>query len=203
LKQSLSAENQTALEQALQKLGQATSGADSQGAAGDAQGKLSQVSQAFEKSEPDLSKMNGSPGQSGQGAGSDSGTALDEAEQELQGLILAQQEKRPPSPDVQNKEQDQILGDLEDALSKDKSPQAESLLAQVEDMKKKKKDAPFPADQLKKLLDQIQLASAEANDPDKNKPNKSEITVIDSSKFPESYRDRIRAYYEQLSNRSQ
>ncbi|HEX4139511.1 MAG TPA: hypothetical protein VHY09_04140 [Candidatus Methylacidiphilales bacterium] len=203
LKQSLSPENQTALQQALQKLGQASPGAQSQGAAGDAQGKLSQVSQAFEKSQPDMSKMGASAGQGGQGSGPATGTALDEAMQELQGMILAQQEKQPPSPDVQNKEQDEILGDLEDALSKDKSPQAESLLAQVEDMKKNKKEKPFPADQLKKLLDQIQLASAEANDPDKNKPDKSEITVIDSSKFPESYRDRIRAYYEQLSNRSQ
>ncbi len=70
-------------------------------------------------------------------------------------------------------------------------------------MKQKKTDKPFPAAELKKLLDQIQLASAEANDPNKDKPNNAEITVIDSSKFPESYRDRIRAYYEQLSNHPQ
>ncbi len=202
LKQALSGQNQSALQQALQKLGQAAPGPQSQAAAGDAQGKLSQVSKAFEQSQPDLSKMGTT---SGQGSGSDSGTALGEAEQELQGLILAQQEKRPPSPDAQNKEQDQILGDLEDDLSKDKSPQAQSLLAQVQDMKKDKKDEqlPFPPEQLKKLLDQIQLMSAEASDPNKNKPDKSEITVIDSSKFPESYRDRIRAYYEQLSNHAQ
>jgi hypothetical protein len=204
LKQSLTPENQTALQQALQKLGQATPGGESQGAAGDAQSKLAQVSQAFDKSRPDPSKGAGPGQESGQGSGSSSGTALDQAMQELQGMILAQQEKNPPPPDQQNKEQDQVLDDLDDALAKDKSPEAQSLVAQVEDMKKKKQpDKPFPADQLKKLLDQIQLASAEANDPDKNKPDKAEITVIDSSKFPESYRDRIRAYYEQLSNHSQ
>jgi hypothetical protein len=204
LKQSLSPENQSALQQALQNLGQATPGGQSQGAAGEAQGKLSQVSQAFDKSRPDPGKGSSPGSQNGQGGGTGTGTALDQAMQELQGMILAEQEKNPPSPDQQNKEQDQVLDDLDDALSKDKSPQAQSLVAQVEDMKKKKQpDKPFPADQLKKLLDQIQLASAEANDPDKNKPDKNEITVIDSSKFPESYRDRIRAYYEQLSNHSQ
>ncbi len=74
LQQSLSADNQAALDQALQKLGQTTPGAESQGAAGDAQGKLSQVSQAFEKSQPDLGKMNSNPGQNGgQGSGSATG----------------------------------------------------------------------------------------------------------------------------------
>jgi len=204
LKQSLSQENQSALQQSLDKLGQATPGGESQGAAGDAQGKLAQVSQAFDKSRPDPSKGTSPGQQGGQGDGSSNGTALSQAMQELQGMILAQQEKNPPSTDAQNKEQNQILDDLVDALSKDKSPEAQSLVAQVEDMKNKKQpDKPFPADQLKKLLDQIQLASAEANDPDKNKPDKAPITVIDSSKFPESYRDRIRAYYEQLSNHSQ
>jgi hypothetical protein len=204
LKQSLSPENQSALQQALQQLQQAPPGGASQSAAGDAQGKLAQVSQAFDKSGPDLGKGSRPGSQSGQGAGTGAGTALDQAMQELQGMILAQQEKNPPPQDQQNKEQDQVLDDLDDALSKDKSPQAQSLVAQVEDMKKKKDPVkPFPAEQLKKLLDQIQLASAEANDPDKNKPDKNEITVIDSSKFPESYRDRIRAYYEQLSNHSQ
>jgi hypothetical protein len=204
LKQSLSPGNQSALQQSLQKLAQATPGVESQDAAGDAQGKLAQVSQAFDKSRPDPGKSTSAGQQSGQGDGSSSGTELGQAMQELQGMILAQQEKNPPPTDAQNKEQNQILDDLNDALSKDQSPETQSLLAQVEDMKKRKQpDKPFPPDQLKKLLDQIQLASAEANDPDKNKPDKAPITVIDSSKFPESYRDRIRAYYEQLSNHSQ
>ena len=200
LSQALSADKQAALQQALQKLAQSTPGSQSQGAAGEAQGNLAQVSQAFGQGESGSGQA-GAP--QGQGQGSDTKTALDDAEQELQGLILAQQEKQPPSAASQNKEQDQILGDLEDALQKDKSPEAEALLAQVDDLKKQKKDLPFPADKLKQLLDKIQLASAEANDPNKDKPNKSEITVIDESKFPESYRDRIRAYYEQLSNHSQ
>jgi len=203
LKQSLSPENQNALQQALQKLQQASPGGESQSAAGDAQGKLGQVSQAFDKSRPGSGQAASSAQAPGQGAGGSSGTALDQAMQELQGMILAQQEKNPPSPAEQSKEQDQVLDELDDALSKDKSPQAQALVAQVEDMKQKKQpDKPFPAEQLKKLLDQIQLASAEANDPDKNKPDKAETTAVDPSKFPASYRDRIRAYYEQLSNHS-
>lgn len=204
LGQSLSPEKQAALQKALQQLGQSSPGAASQGAAGAAQGDLQQVSQAFEQSRPDPSKSSSGQGQGGgQGSGAMSGTAMEDAMQELQGLILAEERKQPPSSDEQNKAQDEIFSNLEDALAKDKSQQAESLLAQVEDMKKKKTSQPFPPAELKKLLDQIQLASAEASDPKKDKPNDGEITVIDSSRFPESYRDRIRAYYEQLSNHPQ
>ncbi len=169
-------------------------------------GQASQVSQAFEKSQPDLSKMNSSPGQkrrarlglgdrdrAGRGvagiAGADFGAAGEAARRRL----TRRTRRRMRFWEISTMR-----------CRRTSRRRAESLLAQVEDMKKKeKKDLPFPPDQLKKLLDQIQLASAEANDPDKNKADKSPITVIDSSKFPESYRDRIRAYYEQLSNHSQ
>jgi hypothetical protein len=204
LGQALSADNQAALQRALQDLGAAKPGSDSQAAAGAAQGNLAKVSQAFEQSEPRLGDTNSGQGQPG-GQSSDSAKSgeLDNAMQELQGLILAQQEKPAPPGADQNKAQNQVLGELEDALSKENSPKAEALLAQVQDMKKKKTPLPFPPDALKKLLDQIQLMNAEASDPNKDKANKAEITVIDASKFPESYRDRIRAYYEQLSNRPQ
>jgi hypothetical protein len=206
---SLSPENQQALQKALDQLGQSTPGPASQGAASTAQGNLSQVSKAFEQSQPDVTRqMNGQaqgqgPGQrNGQGQGPP-GLDLDQAMQELQGLILAQQKAQPPSKEDQSKEEGEILGDLEENLSKDKMPEAEALLAQVKDAEQKKKDLPLNTDELKKLLDKVETVSSEANDPNKPPPPGSEITVIDASKFPASYRDRIRTYYEQLSSHPQ
>ena len=85
LQQSLSNENQQALDEDLQKLAQSQPGADRQSAAGMAQGGLQKVSQAFDKSQPELTQ---------QIRGQDQlqpspGDALDQASQELQSLIAA------------------------------------------------------------------------------------------------------------------
>jgi hypothetical protein len=195
--QSLSPENQQALQKDLDQLGQSQPGPGSQGAAGTAQGDLAKVSQAFDQGRPDLSKATAAQGQ----GGTSSGEGLSQAMQQLQGLILAEEKANPPSKDDQKKEQGEILADLEDSLAKKNTPEAAALLAEVQDMDKQKEKSaiPFNASELKKLLDKVEATSAEVQDPDKDKTPGSEITVIDSSKFPASYRDRIRSYYEQLS----
>jgi len=199
LSQSLSPENQQALQQALAQLGQSSPGPGSQAAAGAAQGNLADVSQAFEKSQPTLTKQIQSQDQ----LQPPSADAVDQAAQQLQSLILAQKTTQPPPQDQQQKELDEILANLQMGLSKDTTPQAADVLVQVQEIQKLKNGLPVNADELKKLLDEVQTLSGEANDPNKEKPPAPGLTVIDSSKFPANYRDRIRAYYEKLSSQSQ
>jgi hypothetical protein len=198
LGQSLSAENQQALQQALAQLAQAQPGPASQGAAGAAQGNLAKVSQAFEQSQGTLTKQIKGQDQ----LQTPPEDALNQAAQQLQGLLLAQQGKQPPSGADQNKELGDIVGEIEESLSKDKTAQGADILLQAHNLQKAKDGKPVDPIELKKLLDQIQTMSAEANDQNKDKPQDAPITVIDSSKFPANYRDRIRTYYEQLSTHS-
>lgn len=199
LSQALSPENQQALHDALDQMSKSPSGAGSQGAAGAAQGNLAKVSQAFEQGQPALSRQIQGQDQMQPGPTD----AVDQATQQLQSLILSQQKKQPPSNEEQNKELGEILGNLETGLSKTNTPQAAVVMGQVQEMKKMKDGMPVDATALKKLLDEIEAMSAEANDRNQDKPPGSEITVIDSSKFPSNYRDRIKTYYEQLSTHSQ
>jgi len=198
LGQALSADNQKALQQALDQLAQAQPGTGSQGAAGAAQANLSKISQAFEQGQPALTKQIHNHMQ----MPAPPADALGQAAQQLQGLLLAQQRKNPPSPEEQGKELGDIVGELEEGLAKDDTPQGADVLMQARNLKKGTNGKPVDPEALKKLLDQIQAMSAEANDPNKDKPQDVPITVIDSSTFPPNYRDRIRTYYEQLSNHS-
>jgi len=198
LGQTLSADNQKALQQALDQLAQAQPGSARQGAAGAAQANLSKVSQAFEQGQPALTKQIHSHMQTP----APPGDALGQAVQQLQGLLLAQQKKNPPSAEEQGKELGDIVSELVEGLSKNDTPQGADILMQARNLKKDTNGKPVDPEALKKLLDQIQTMSAEANDPNKDKPQDVPITVIDTSTFPPNYRDRIRTYYEQLSNHS-
>jgi hypothetical protein len=67
-------------------------------------------------------------------------------------------------------------------------------------VKKDKEMKPVPAPELKKLIDSIEALSGEIAEAKANQPPTSSITLIDDSKLPPGYRDRIHHYYQQLSN---
>ncbi len=63
------------------------------------------------------------------------------------------------------------------------------------------KDLPIDPERLKKLEAEIEAVTAEVNDPNR-KPTQKELNGIDPSKFPETYRERIQHYYQELSDHS-
>jgi hypothetical protein len=198
LGEALSAGNQQALDNSLNQFGNSSAGPGRGAAAGQAQQSLQGISRAFDQSQPDLTNQIRGQDQ----LQPQSGDALDQASQQLQSMILAAEGQHPASPADQGKAMDQVLHDLEVGMidSKMDSATRAKLVADA-DMLKKMKTPGTPVDPtaLKKLLDQIESARVEANDPNQAKPPELDTTQVDPSKFPPAYRDRLRTYFEQLS----
>lgn len=200
LGQALSGQNQQSLDEALQQFSQAQDGAQRGSAAGSAQQGLQKISQAFQQSQPALTK---------QVRGSDQfqvapGDSLDQATQQLQSLIAALQNNHKASPADEAKAESEILHNIQAGLLDPKmkdSPAKTSLIAQATELLKKP-GQPGDPEKLKKLLDQIEAVRIEANDIPKDKRPEAETTFVDPSKYPPTYRDRIKTYFEQLSGQS-
>jgi hypothetical protein len=201
LGKALSAENQQALHNALNQFVNASSGLGRAAPAGAAQKGLEQVSQAFDQSQPDLTnKLRGQDQL--QPAPSD---ALDQATEELQSMILAGQTGHAGSPDQQDKALAQILGEIEAGTSDGKFGGIvhDKLMADAKDlMKQKTPGEGTDPEKLKKLLDEIESVRVEANDAHQPKPPELNTTQIDPAKFPPAYRERLKTYFEQLSQPS-
>ena len=201
LQQSLSDQNQEALNQALKQLAEAPDGSSRTSAAGLAQGDLQKVSQAFDQSQPALTKQSRSQDQ----FKASPGDSLDQASQQLRSLIAAQENQHAPSPADEAKAESEILHNLEAGLidpQKPGNPDKAQLVAQAEELLKPKNAAPVDPAVLKKLLDQIEAVRIEANDAAGVKPTEPITTFVDPAKLPPAYRDRIRTYFEQLSGQS-
>jgi hypothetical protein len=201
LGQSLSADKQQSLNKALDKFSNSPSGPGRSSAAGDAAQDMQGISQAFDQSQPALTnKIRGQDQLQPQPANS-----LDQATQDLQSAILMAESSHPNSPDQQAKALAQILGEL-DAGTKDSKLGGivhDKLMADAIKMLKQKVpgEGADPAT-LKKLLDEIETVRLEANDANQPKPPELNTTQIDPNKFPPAYRERLKTYFEQLSQPS-
>jgi hypothetical protein len=201
LGQSLSAGNQQALNNALGKFGSSPSGPGRSAAAGEAQQDLQAISKAFDQSQPELTnKIRGqdqlqpSPGDS-----------LDQATQQLQSMILAAESQHPKSPGEQAKGMAEVLSDLNEGMNDSKFGGIvhDKLMADANELlKKKAPNSDVDPAALKKLLDEIETVRLEANDANQPKPPELSTTQIDPSKFPPAYRERLKNYFEQLSQPS-
>lgn len=202
LGQALSAGNQQALDNALNKFGNLPGGPDRGSAASEAQHDLQGISQAFDQSQPDLtSKIRGQDQLEPQ-----KGDSLDQAAQELQSMILAAEGQHPNSPDEQAAALAEIVHDLHVAMNDDGKIGGivhDKLLADADDLLKQKiPGSSVDPTALKKLLDEIEEVRVEANDANRPKPPELNTTQIDPSKFPPAYRERLKVYFEQLSQPS-
>jgi hypothetical protein len=197
LGQALSAPNQQALDNALGQFGQAPAGPARGAAAGQAQQDLQGISHAFDQSQPALTNAIRSHDQL-QPPPAD---ALDQATQQLQSMMLAAAAQQPHSPGDQAKAMAQILENLHAGLTDGKFGGVVSAAQVLSDADKLLKVDGSPVDPvaLKKLLDEIETVRIEANDANQPKPPDVQTTQIDPSKFPPAYRDRLRTYFEQLS----
>jgi hypothetical protein len=194
LGQSLSAANQQALNNALAEFRAAPAGAGRSSAGGEAQKDLQNVGQAFEQSQPALTNQIRHQ-DALQPAPAD---ALDQAEQDLQSMILGIDGH---GGDAQ-KAGAQILDELRAGMSEKGKVGGivqDQLLADADKLLKIKAPGEGDSAALKKLLTEIQSFRTEVNDPAQAKPPELNTTQIDPTKFPPSYRDRLRAYFEQLS----
>jgi hypothetical protein len=79
----------------------------------------------------------------------------------------------------------------------------DQMLADADDLlKQKAPGSPVDPAALKKFLDEIESVRVEANDANRAKPPEPNTTQIDPSKFPPAYRERLKNYFEQLSQPS-
>ena len=213
LSQALSQDKQSALQDSLNKLKNSQNGADSQKAASDAKASIDKMSQAFDKSTPGNTSLSGTNGEGGQnqgsaGGGSAGGEAGEESaqlaqvEKQIESLMLQPQSSDPTKQGEQKQELGQVMAQLDDLMKKDqtKTPVHDAVLDQMNEVKKAKDQMPVPAKELKRLLDSIEARSGEIADEKANQPPPGTITLIDDSKLPPGYRDRIHHYYQQLSN---
>jgi hypothetical protein len=201
LGQSLSAQNQQALSGALGQMAGSQPGAGRSSAAGTAQKDMQGISQAFDQSQPQLSQ---------QIQGQDQlqpapGDSLSQAEQDLQSMLLGSMgpgNGKPP-PGDQDKALKQAVTELHEGMAEPGKTGGiihDQVLNDADDLLKKKTPGmPVDAAALKKLIDEIEAARAEANDPAQLKPPDLNTTQVDPSKFPPAYRERLRTYFEQLS----
>jgi len=201
VRQALSPENQQALNNALNKFGSLPSGPDRGAAAGEAKHDLQAISDAFDQSQPDLTrKIRGEdqlqPGQ---------GDSLNQAIQKLQSMILAAEGQHPNSPGDQAKALVEALHDLQVGMDDNKFTAAmrDKMQGEADELFKKKApgEAVDPA-ALKKFLDEIESVRVEANDANRPRPPEPNTTQIDPSTFPPAYRERLKNYFEQLSQPS-
>ena len=201
LNQALSDQNQQALDNALAKFGSARSGTERGAAAGEAQGDLQGISQAFEQSQPDLTNQIRGQDQ----LQPSKGDALDQATQELQSLILSAEGQKPKSGDEQQASLADIVHNLHVGINDEGKAGGivhDQLLADADDLLKKIPGSGPDPTALKKLLDEIEQVRIEANDANHPKPPEINSTQIDPSKFPPAYRERLKVYFEQLSQPS-
>jgi hypothetical protein len=202
LGQALSAGNQQALDNALTQFSDSPAGASRGEAASAAQQGLQDVSQAFDQSQPELtSQIRGQDQLQPQ-----PGDALDDAQQQLQSMLLAAAGQPSGAPSDRGKAMGEVLHDLQQGLNDPKFDPAQraQIMADADDALKKMRGPGGPVDPaaLKKLLDEIESVRIEVNDPNQTKPPALDITQVDPSKFPPAYRDRLRAYFEHLSEQS-
>jgi hypothetical protein len=201
LSQSLSPENQQALNQALDRFTQAQPGAQRGAAAAPAQGELEKVSQAFDQSRPAINQQVAKQ----DALGTAPGDSLDQATQELQSLLAAQQGSHAPSAADEAKAENQILHDVQVGLDQEKAGDTAkaAVLTDTESLlKSREKGLQGDPTKLQRLLDDIESVRIEMNDVGVVKADLN-TTMIDPSKFPPAYRERIKTYYEQLSAQPQ
>ncbi len=198
LGKALSAENKQALDEALQQFGEGQDAAARGTSTVAAQQGLSKVSKAFEQSQPTLTKQVRGQDQ----LQAPKGDALDQALQQIQSLILAKENHRPATPEEEAKAEAEILHNLEEGLKDPKgdlTPSKSEVMGTAKQLLQVKSTGAADPAALKRLLDQIEAVRIEANDPNHAKTPEAQTTFVDPAKYPPTYRERIKTYFEELS----
>ena len=197
LREALSGENKVDLDAKLARLQQAQEQADRQQRAREAMAGLSQVSKAFEASEPPTMQM----AQKTDSLKPDEQQSLSVGLAELESLIKQAQESRQMSPQDRASQGKEALANLRAGL-RDRYGNDERgtrLLAQLEQALTA--EQPVDLEILKKLANELQHFSVESADRLARAGDKAEMTHVDPSQMPPTYRARIQKYFEKLSEK--
>ena len=105
------------------------------------------------------------------------------------------------SPDSQAKQGREALGNLQNGMSGlyGKNERAAQLLAQLDQMLNGER--PLEAEDLRKLINELQHFSIETADQMSKREDKPEVTNIDPTRLPPAYRGRIQKYFQRLSEK--
>lgn len=197
LRDALSGENKMDLDIKLAQVQQAQDQAAKQQRAGAARDALSNVSKAFEQSQP-KALQSADKTDSLKPAEKDS---LNQGMAELDSLIKQLERNPQPSPQDQAKQGRQALYDLQTGLRSlygNNSRGSRTLLHLKQALQG---EAPLDPANLKQLLEELQRFSAETAAQLAKKEDQPELANSDPTRFPPAYRGRIQRYFERLSER--
>jgi hypothetical protein len=197
LREALSGPNKTELDAKLARVQLAQDDPTKQERAREARDALSKVSKAFEESEPKSMQM----AQKSDSLKPGEQESFNQGMSELESLLKQLEEKRKISPESQAKQGREALGNLQYGMRGlyGKSEPRAQLLAELDRMLKA--EQPLDADDLRKLINELQHFSVETADQMSKREDKPEVTNIDPTRLPPAYRGRIQKYFQKLSEK--
>ncbi len=168
------------------------------GGASPALTSLKAIQDAFTTSQPAIFQGKTGPAQAG-GGSSEGGVA--EAERSLNSLIQRMKEGHETKPeDLKKQLEEAQYALLEEA--KDHPSDAAPLLAMADNLSKLsgQVDLNVDADALRKLVDRLEAYRLEMADHQRTTPDDPKLLHVDPSKVPTEFRERVRRYFEKLSD---
>lgn len=197
LRDALSGQNKVDLDARLMQLQQAQDAAARRQQSASARDALAGVSKAFEASQPKSLQM----AQKNDSLKPPEQDRLSRGMAELQSLLKQMEKGSQGSAADQAKQAQQALSDLQAALGNQIPPndQSKQLLLSLEQMLRD----PNPADleMLRKLMEKLERFSVETKAQMAKREDQPEVTNIDPTRLPPTYRGRIQKYFEKLSER--
>lgn len=195
LRDALSDANKQALDQKLSELAQASGSEERQQKAGVAKAGLEKVSQAFQKSQPQVLQE----AKTSDALNAGQPDAFERGMAQLESLLRQLQAQRPISPEDQSKQRREALQNLQTGIEVlyGANEKSQALLLLLERELKAPGHEVDPVT-LKKLMAELTHFSAEVKDPVKP-PDDPAVTSMDPARFPPAYRGRIEEYFKKLS----
>jgi hypothetical protein len=197
LRATLSGTNKTDLDSKLARVQLAQDQPTRQQRAGEAKEALSKVSKAFEESEPRAMQMAQKTDSLKQGEQE----SFNQGMSELESLLKQLEDNRQMTPEKQGKQGREALGNLKNgmrALYGD-NERGTQILAELDRMLKTEKA--LDAEDLRKLISELQHFSVETADQMSKREDKPDVTNIDPTRLPPAYRGRITKYFQRLSEK--
>ena len=197
LRAALSGQNKSDLDSKLARVQLAQDEPSKRERAGDAKDALIKVSQAFAQSEPKTMQM-AEQNDSLKPGGPES---FNQGMAELESLAKQLQDKRQLSRTNQNKQGREALGNLQAGVRDlyGDNERAVQLLQQLDKILKAEQQ--IEAEDLRKLINELQHISLETADQMERSQAKPEMTNIDPARLPPAYRGRIQKYFQRLSEK--
>ncbi|HEY5895744.1 MAG TPA: hypothetical protein VIT91_21195 [Chthoniobacterales bacterium] len=167
------------------------------GAGGQAAAAIEEISKAFDAAQPPMLRGIASTGQQG----SAPGEGISEATRQLNSLAQRLKDGRAmDAEDIRKQLENARFALLDEAKLPDKD--APALVAVAEDLKALSKEVDLKVNEaaLRKLMDRLEDYRLEMAGHEELEKNSPELRHVDPDKAPAEFRERVRRYFEKLSN---